>query len=356
MKKNIFFISLFSVVIMLLLAGCPGSFGPTLDIEFQKLNREPGEPIVMRAIPDGFTPTGNEDYIWSVYYKKPDDIGYSDLNVHQPFEDDQALIYIPAEVKNIKVEVETYITHEGKSRLVSDRKFLYPSNKKDVLVEVFDPQENFNSPDNWFKNEEYNSDRTPAYFRYITDFDQSVVIVPENPYEARVDYVKMSPNNYTDIGETGVIYGNGKDKFLRSEYSYSFFDKYFNSVNVTGRWNITISKNNPLDGWRAKNWHVEIGGQADQSNNKLFIFRAQKDNSSDFVVTDIIDITHKLPNPSEEFEPTVVITVEFDISEDQFSELSGDELWGENSYFGIILTEGSTLKGIEMVFSPDIEY
>jgi hypothetical protein len=350
MKKSITLLIL-SLVVILFFTGCPGSFGPTLDIEFQKLNREPGEPIVMRAVPDDFTPTGSEDYIWNVSYKKSDDIGYTDLNVYQPFEDKQALIYIPAEVNNIKVEVEAYINHEGKSKLVSYREFFYPENKKDILVEVFDPQEDFNSPDNWFKNEEFNADRTPAYFRYIPDLNEQ-----EDPYVARVDYVKMLPNNYSTIGQTGVIYVNGKDKFLRSEYNHSFFNKYFNSVSVTGRWNITISKKEPLDDWRAKNWHVEVDGQADQNSNEAYIFRAQKENGSDFVVTDIIDITQKLPYPAEEYEPTVDITIEFDISEDEFSELSGKELWGENSYFGIILTEGSTLKGVEMVFSPDIEY
>lgn len=355
MKKSIILLVL-SLFVVLFFTGCPGSFGPTLDIEFQKLNREPGEPMVMRAVPNGFTPTGSEDYIWSVSYKKTGDIGYSDLNIYQPFEDNQALIYIPSEVRVIKVEVETYINHEGKSKLVSNREFFYPENKKDILVEVFDPQENFNSPDNWFKNEEFNTDRTPVYFRYISDLNEQVVIVPEDAYEARVDYVKMLPNNYNDIGQAGVIYVNGKEKFLKSEYSHSFFNKFFNTVSVTGRWNITISKKESLDDWRAKNWHVEVDGQADQNSNKAYIFRAQKENGSDFVVTDIIDITHKLPYPAEVYEPTVNITINFDISEDEFSQLSGKELWGENLYFGIIITEGSTLKGLEMVFSPDIEY
>jgi hypothetical protein len=342
---------------VLFFTGCPGSFGPTLDIEFQKLNREPGEPIVIRAVPDGFTPTGSEDYIWSVTYKKSDDIGYTDLNVYQPFEDDQALIYIPLDVEVIKVEVETDINREGKTKQVSDREFLYPENKKNILVEVFDPQGTFSEPDVWFKTAEIKSDRTPAYFRYIENYSPlRVDPVPEDPYVARVDYLQMPPNNYNDIGQTGVIYVNGKDKFLRSEYSHSFFDKYFNTASVTGRWNITISKKEPLDDWRAKKWHVEVDGQADQNSNKAYIFRAQKENGSDFVVTDIIDITHKLPYPAEEYEPTIDITINFDISEDEFSELSGKELWGENSYFGIIITEGSTLKGVEMVFSPDIEY
>jgi hypothetical protein len=355
MKKNNILLILI-LAVSLFFTGCPGSFRPTLDIEFQKLNREPGEPIVMKALPDGFTPTGSEDYIWSVSYKKSGDIGYSDLDVYKPFEENQALIYIPSEVRVIKVEVEAYIYHEGKSKLVSGSEFLYPENKKDILVEVFDPQENFTSPDNWFKNEKFKTDRTPAYFRYIPDLNEQVVIVPEDPYVARVDYVKMSPNYNSDIGQTGVIYVSGKVKFLRSEYSYSYFNNYFETVNITNRWNITISKKNPLNGWRANKWRVEVDGQADQNRNKAYIFRAQKEKGSDFVVTDIIDITHKLPYPAEGYEPTVDITIDFDISEDEFSELSGKELWGENSYFGIILTEGSTLKGVEMVFSPDIEY
>ena len=79
-------------------------------------------------------------------------------------------------------------------------------------------------------------------------------------------------------------------------------------------------------------------------------------NSTNFVVTDIVDISKKLPNPSEPFEPTVVSYFEFEVSEAELTDLNGKKLWGENSYFGIILTEGSTLKGVEMVFSPDIEY
>ncbi len=356
MKRNFIFILVVGIATIMFLTGCPGSFGPTIDIVFQTLNREPGEPVVMKAVPDGFTPTGSEDYTWNVSYKKSGDIGYTDLNVYQPFEDDQALIYIPSEVSKIKVEVEVYITYEGGSKLVSDMELLFPANKKDILVEVFDPQGNFTSPDQWLKHEDFKSDRTPAYFRYVPDFNPSVVIVPEDPYDARIAYVEMPPNNYSDIKQEGVIYGNGKDKFLKSEYSPSFLNNYFNTTSVTNRWNITISKNNPLEDWRAKKWHVEIGGPADRTSNEAYIFRAQKENSSNFVVTDILDITNKLPNPTEDYEPSVVISISFDISEDELTELSGKELWGENSYFGIVVTEGSVLKGVEMVFSPDINY
>ncbi|MFW6119669.1 MAG: hypothetical protein ACOC80_02040 [Petrotogales bacterium] len=357
MKRNFILISFVCVAIIMFLTGCPGSFGPTIDIEFQKLNREPGEPIVMKAVPDGFSPTGSEDYTWNVSYKKSGDIGYTDLNVYQPFGDNQALIYIPPEASKIKVEVEVYITYEGKSKLVSDMELLFPANKKDILVEIFDPQGNFTSPDQWFKHENFKSDRTPAYFRYVPDFNPSVDIVPEDPYDVRIAYIKMPPNNYSDINKEGVIYGNGKDKFLKSEYSPSFLNTYFNTTSVSKRWNITISKNNPLENWRAKNWHVEIDGPVDRNNNEAYIFRARKNNDSDFVVTNIIDITEKLPVTTEVFEPAgAVFSHEFDISEDELTELSGKELWGENSYFGIILTEGSKLKGVEMVFSPDINY
>ncbi|TYB95669.1 MAG: hypothetical protein FXF54_03745 [Kosmotoga sp.] len=355
MKKSIFLITVLSLFVILFFTGCPGSFGPTLDIEFQKLNREPGEPIVIKAFPDGFTPTGSKDYTWNVSYKKSGDIGYTDLNVYQPFEDDKALIYIPPESNKIKVEVEVYITYEGKSKLVSDMELLFPSNKKDLLVEVFDPQGNFTSPDQWFKNENFKSDRTPAYFRYIPDFNPSVVIDTE-PYTERINSIELSPNSTNVIFPDGEIYCNANYNFTESEFSYSYFSNFFNTTSVTNRWNITISKNNPLEDWRAKSWHVEVYGQPDKNNNEAYIFRAQKENSSDFVVTDIIDITNKLPNAVEEYEPSVVTSISFDIAENELTELSGKELWGENSYFGIILTEGSTLKGVEMVFSPDINY
>jgi hypothetical protein len=343
---------------VLFFTGCPGSFGPTLDIEFQKLNREPGEPIVIRAVPDGFTPTGSEDYIWSVTYKKSDDIGYTDLNVYQPFEDDQALIYIPLDVEVIKVEVETDINREGKTKQVSDREFLYPENKKNILVEVFDPQGTFSEPDVWFKTAEIKSDRTPAYFRYIENYSPlRVDPVLEDPYSYRIYNISLSPNSTTGINPGGAVYANAFRKFLKSDFSDDddYFNHYFNGDTTPGK-NITISSTGTLEDWRAKEWHVEIEGYPTQNTNDLFLFRAKMGNSTNFVVTDIVDISKKLPNPSEPFEPTVVSYFEFEVSEAELTDLNGKKLWGENSYFGIILTEGSTLKGVEMVFSPDIEY
>lgn len=356
MKKSIFLITVLSLFVILFLTGCPGSFGPTLDIEFQKLNREPGEPIVIKAVPDGFTPTGSEDYTWNVYYKKSGDIGYTDLNVYQPFEDDKALIYIPPSVEadSIKVEVETYI--ESKSKLVRGSQFLFPSNKKDILVEVFDPQGNFTSPDQWFKNENFKSDRTPAYFRFIPKYSLSRVDPTlEDPYLYRIETIKTSPNSTASIYQYGEVFANAIFNFPSNEFDYSFFNNYFKSATTTDI-KITISSTGTLEDWRAKSWHVEVYGQPDKNNNEAYIFRAKKENSSDFVVTDIIDITNKLPNAVEEYEPSMVPSISFDIAENELTELSGKELWGENSYFGIILTEGSTLKGVEMVFSPDINY
>ena len=363
-------------VAMVFLGSCIGKL-PLVGLSLQDLNREPGEPILMIASSINFTPTTS--FQWTARVESPKGSGsWTSINSRlftRGSNQSEAVLYLPAYPLPIDstVEVRVSISHEGTT--VTRTKRIDYKQTPNVLMEVFEKQVSFTTPDTWFRTSGVLSTaRTPAYFRYIEGYSPSIIIVPEHPIDERFAW-GVEPTSIQEIHSGGTLYVHAKD-IIDPPTTSGVISSAFSGVDLdhpVQNWKIDLVADTTSTApgqWRVTRWRADIYGQI-TSNTEVYLVRARK---SDFAVTHVENLSHMLPlnEMTEDFEPEAIIVTELDISE---SALGIGPLWNNNYYFGIVIIDyvdaqllGAeeydpqiiiavpVLRGAQMVFSPDVSH
>ncbi|OAA31270.1 hypothetical protein AT15_07175 [Kosmotoga arenicorallina S304] len=378
MKKGLFFV-VSALIILVFFGGCPASNRPYLSMIVQKLNREPGEVIEIAVNAVNFVPDGSEIYSWQAEYWDGDSWEPLAGHLFPQGSGQRAYLYFPEiEYEKLWISVKTTAFIDGELKEISGSRTLYFDDKPDVAVEVFEIAGSFPEPDSWFENwGAYKDERTPFYFRYVDGFSPAVVF-GFDPFEGRIKAVEVAPNA---TPSESCVYIHGSEEILKSGYSTSDLDDFFNEINIgEEKWRRRIKitadlSSVGLDDLPDK-WFVDLYPDAsdtgyDPDNESLFLIRGVK-TSGTFVADKLLDISDLVLSSAktENLNLKSVITVHFELDE---ASLGIGPLLDKEHYFGIMLVayveapasseftsevviEIPAIVGAEMVFSPDVDF
>ena len=364
-----------AVLVLIVLVSCFPK-PPTVILRAQSLNRESGEPIMLRAA-SNFFPEPGRIFVWEADKKiSSEPVQWEPIDGRlftKGNHNSEAVLYLPESPLSGTVRVRVSIVHEGltESQIIDISYGETPG----VLVEVFEASSSsFSAPDFWFSwYGTKENERTPVYFRYISELSQSVVGVPD-PFESRIQW-GVRPWNEWQIDPMGEVFIHGYESLTRDEYSLQRMRNAFDDVDIyfpdpddgkPRNWRISVEPDlSSMEGWRVKDWTVLIRGSLSPTTS-VYLVRAEKGSYS---VTNVIDITPNLQ--AMDCGPEAVIVLEIPVYEDELPIVG--TLWGENAYFGVIALDYKSIpgmsiqeecqsidayvvKGAQMVFSPDVSY
>lgn len=366
-------------VAMVFLGSCIGKI-PLITVSSQTLNWEPGEPVALKAAPLNFEISPHSLFTWKLEKEQPTGIGdskewvdISDRIFSFGNNNSNALLYLPTVPDESRVRVTTSVqTIEG-TTATARRTYDY-GDRPGVLVEVFQRDQSFQTPDNWFRTSGiHETARTPVYFRYHESASPSAVTpIPDDPVEARY-FWGVYPNSADEVNVSGSVYFHANNKLdapttinaVRNRFLDADIDEEIPG-DKTKRWRVSLVADldsmDPAKPWRTTAWEVRIFAQVSEET-ELYLIRAQQE---DFVVTDIINLSPMLRTSvtTEDFDSQWIVLY-FQIDEDDIG-VEGP-LWNEDYYFGLVVLDYQLqpasiggdifyVKGVQMVFSPDVSY
>ncbi len=369
-------------LLMIFSSSCLLKF-PIITVSWQNLNWEPGEPVLLQAAPFNFEAGPSASFTWSAEKDISMDntaewVDISDRIFPHDTRQSKAVLYLPEWPDDSRVRITVRI-QDMQGGLVSTTRTLNYGDIPGVLVEVFQKDQSFTTPDSWFRTSGIKATaRTPVYFRYHEEVSSSAVVpIPDDPIEARY-YWGVFPHSPAHIDTRGTVYFHATNELNAPTTTTAIGNRFLDADvaeeipgDKTIRWRIALvadlNSMDPAKPWRTTAWRADIYAQL-TADTELYLVRARK---SDFVVTDVVSLNYMLPaaQETEEAGPeSVVIVTELDITE---AGVGIGPLWNENYYFGLVildyqgkpaqsvdphLIDPYHVKGAQMVFSPSVHY
>jgi hypothetical protein len=366
-RAKLFLILSVLVVVAFTVSSCFPIKG-TILLLAQRIGWEPGKPVVIEANALLFMPDQSSNYQWSVDAKPQGSsnwISRNDLVKVIPSDrNSKVVVYLPV-YENFEIKITAKISGtsaSGDHANYSSEITKDVSEIPDVLVEVFEKNLGFNTPDSWFEDylegNRSNLSRTPVYYKLSKALHAAA-------YYNRIDW-GVYPANESILPSAQVVFHGDADYVVNSTSTSvtATMENWFKLVDIAhNRFKMRIEPHSLVgldSGWRVEDWDVSLYVSENvfyDSDTQIFLVKI---NREDYRAVQIFNIKNEfnLSETSSAFqEEAVIIPVVALLHEWKYG-----TLWDEDYYFAVVVVNFNTVspsnvilpfytvKGAEMVW------